>query len=170
MRNRTRALIGIVAMVGAGVTTAGAAGPSLRGKVRIDGSSTVYPITEAVAEEFAEEAPRVRVTVGISGTGGGFKRFTTGETDISDASRPIRAAEWNAARSNGVEFIEIPVAYDGLSIVVNKSNWQIVVAIEKRCGQACTTGPRPIYDYAFTLGIAPVEKNSGKKSPTDNVN
>ncbi|MBL1216028.1 MAG: PstS family phosphate ABC transporter substrate-binding protein [Planctomycetes bacterium] len=95
---------------------------SLRGQIRIDGSSTVYPITEAVAEEFAEVAPNVRITVGISGTGGGFKRFTVGETDISDASRPIKLKEYQATQKNGVDFIEIPVAYDGLSIVVNKAN------------------------------------------------
>ncbi|MCC6682517.1 MAG: PstS family phosphate ABC transporter substrate-binding protein [Phycisphaeraceae bacterium] len=94
----------------------------LKGAVRIDGSSTVYPITEAVAEEFGKEASDVRVTVGISGTGGGFKRFVVGETDISDASRPIKAAEYKAAQDNGIEFIELPVAYDGLSIVVNHDN------------------------------------------------
>jgi len=94
----------------------------LRGEIRIDGSSTVYPITEAVAEEFRRVAPNVRVTVGISGTGGGFKRFTVGETDISDASRPIKDTELAAAKENGVEFIEIPVAYDGLSIVINNDN------------------------------------------------
>jgi phosphate transport system substrate-binding protein len=94
----------------------------MKGSIRIDGSSTVYPITEAVAEEFAEVAPRVRVTVGISGTGGGFKRFTVGETDISDASRPIKSKEHKAAVGNRVDYIEIPVAYDGLSIVVNKAN------------------------------------------------
>ncbi len=94
----------------------------LKGAVKIDGSSTVYPITEAVAEEFGAEHSRVRVTVGVSGTGGGFKRFTISETDISDASRPIKAKELKAAVENGVEFIEIPVAYDGLSIVVNKDN------------------------------------------------
>ncbi|MHC4995203.1 MAG: PstS family phosphate ABC transporter substrate-binding protein [Planctomycetota bacterium] len=94
----------------------------LRGKVSIDGSSTVYPITEAVAEEFGYEQRRVRVTVGISGTGGGMKRFSAGETDISDASRPIKGAEYDACTNGGVSFIEIPVAYDGLSIVVNKAN------------------------------------------------
>ena len=82
----------------------------LRGAVRIDGSSTVYPITEAVAEEFAEVAPRVRVTVGISGTGGGFKRFTVGETDISDASRPIKKKEHDQAIAKGVAYVEVPVA------------------------------------------------------------
>ena len=88
----------------------------------VDGSSTVYPITEAVAEEFSEEAPRVKTTVGISGTGGGFKRFAAGETDISDASRAIKAKEAKACTDNGVEFIELPVAYDGLTIVLNTSN------------------------------------------------
>jgi len=95
---------------------------TLQGAIRIDGSSTVYPITEAVAEEFGQEHGRVRVTVGISGTGGGFKRFTVGETDISDASRPIKKKELDVAEENGVQFIEIPVAYDGLTIVVNTEN------------------------------------------------
>lgn len=90
--------------------------------IKIDGSSTVYPITEAVAEEFRKVRPDVRVVVGVSGTGGGFKRFIVGETDISDASRPIKPDEAKAAKGNGVEYIELPVAYDGLSIVVNKQN------------------------------------------------
>ena len=94
----------------------------LRGAILIDGSSTVYPITEAVAEEFSSEAPRVKTTVGISGTGGGFKRFAAGETDVSDASRAIKAKEVDACTKGGVEFIEIPVAYDGLTIVLNKAN------------------------------------------------
>lgn len=104
------------------VGTDARAGERLTGSVKIDGSSTVYPITEAVAEEFGAENRRVRVTVGISGTGGGFKRFVAGETDISDASRPIKKKEYDAAVANGIEFIEIPIAYDGLSIVVNKEN------------------------------------------------
>ncbi|GAB4193912.1 MAG: PstS family phosphate ABC transporter substrate-binding protein [Phycisphaeraceae bacterium] len=104
----------------------------LKGEITIDGSSTVYPITEAVAEEFREVAPGVRVTVGISGTGGGFKRFVIGETDISDASRPIKDKEYKAAIENGIEFIEIPVAYDGLSIVVNKDNtWAKDITVEE---------------------------------------
>lgn len=91
--------------------------------IKIDGSSTVYPITEAVAEEFQKaHKGAVRVTVGISGTGGGFKKFTKGEIDISDASRPILAKEMEEAKKNGVEYIEIPVAYDGLSVMVNPSN------------------------------------------------
>jgi len=114
----------ITTIITASVATVVAADDNskLTGSVKIDGSSTVYPITEAIAEEFAEEAPRVRVTVGISGTGGGFKRFAAGETDISDASRPIKAKEQKLCDEVGVEFIEVPVAYDGLTIVVNKQN------------------------------------------------
>ncbi len=95
---------------------------SLRGSVVIDGSSTVYPITEAVAEAFADVAPQVRVTVAVSGTGGGFKRFTAGETDISNASRPIKSDELEKAASGQVQFVEIPIAYDGLTIAVHKGN------------------------------------------------
>ena len=94
----------------------------LRGEINIDGSSTVFPITEAVAEEFRREHPDVRVNVGISGTGGGFKRFTTGETDISDASRPIKDSEAELAAQNGVEYHEFRVALDGLSVVVGAAN------------------------------------------------
>ncbi|MFT4579568.1 MAG: phosphate transport system substrate-binding protein [Nitrospinales bacterium] len=94
----------------------------LKGKVRIDGSSTVFPITEAVAEEFQKKNRKVRVTVGISGTGGGFKKFTAGQTDINDASRPIKDSERKKAKDNGVGFIELPVAYDGLSVVINPNN------------------------------------------------
>ncbi|MBL8505536.1 MAG: PstS family phosphate ABC transporter substrate-binding protein [Methylobacillus glycogenes] len=89
--------------------------------VRIDGSSTVYPITEAVAEEF-QKAKRVKVTVGISGTGGGFKKFCRGETDISEASRPILAKEMELCKAAGIEYIELPVAYDALTVVVNPKN------------------------------------------------
>lgn len=94
----------------------------LKGTVRIDGSSTVFPITEAVAEEFGKVNPKVRVTVGISGTGGGFKKFCVGETDINDASRPIKDKEKKKAAANGIEYLEMPVAYDGLSVLVNKKN------------------------------------------------
>ena len=94
----------------------------LKGKVRVDGSSTVFPITEAVAEEFQKKNRRVRVTVGISGTGGGFKKFSTGQKDINDASRPIKDSERKKAKDNGVGFIELPVAYDGLSVVMNPNN------------------------------------------------
>ncbi len=95
---------------------------ALSGAVRIDGSSTVFPVTEAVAEEFQLENRGVRVTVGISGTGGGFKKFCSGETDISDASRPIKGSEREACRANGIEPIEVTVAFDGLAVMVNPQN------------------------------------------------
>ena len=94
----------------------------LRGTVSLDGSSTVFPISEAIAEEFNAVQPRVRVTVGVSGTGGGFKKFLAGEIDINDASRPIKASEYEKAKESGQKFIELPVAFDGLSVVVNKNN------------------------------------------------
>ena len=94
----------------------------LTGTIEIDGSSTVYPITEAVAEEFSKVHPEVRVNVGVSGTGGGFKRFVVGETDISDASRPIKDTEAQSAADNGIAYLEIRVGTDGLSVVVNREN------------------------------------------------
>jgi len=93
-----------------------------KNKILIDGSSTVYPITEAVAEEYREEDSSVNVTVGISGTGGGFKKFCNGEIDISDASRPIKSKEIQVCSDNKIEYIEIPIAYDGLAVVVSKNN------------------------------------------------
>ncbi|HIK47991.1 PstS family phosphate ABC transporter substrate-binding protein [Thermosynechococcus sp. M55_K2018_012] len=93
--------------------------------IRIDGSSTVFPITEAIAEAFQKaEGGKVRVTVGVSGTGGGFKKFCRGETDISNASRPILAKEIADCRAAGITFIELPVAYDAITVVVNpQNNW-----------------------------------------------
>ncbi len=99
-----------------------AKGEQLSGKVRLAGSSTVFPISEAVAEEFGAVAPRVRVTVGVSGTGGGFKKFLAGEIDINDASRHIKPSEQEKAAASGVGFLEIPVAFDGLSVVINPDN------------------------------------------------
>ena len=90
--------------------------------IAIDGSSTVFPIGEAVAEEFQRANQGARVTVGTSGTGGGFEKFCRGETDISNASRPIKATEAAKCQAAGIEFIEVPVAYDGLSVVVNPKN------------------------------------------------
>lgn len=90
--------------------------------VKCDGSSTVFPIAEAVAEEFQNANKNVQVTVGMSGTGGGFKKFVRGETDISNASRPIQAKEMEEAAKNGVEYIELPIAFDALTVVVNKDN------------------------------------------------
>ncbi len=106
-------------------SAAPSADPSLSGTVTIDGSSTVFPITQAVAEEFQIENPGVQVPVAFSGTGGGFKKFCVGETDINDASRPIKAedeGEGLACAANGVEFVELQVAIDGLSVVVNPAN------------------------------------------------
>ena len=94
----------------------------LTGVVEIDGSSTVYPISEAVAEEFSKEYKNVRVNVGVSGTGGGFKRFTNGETDISDASRLIKDKEAAKATENNIEFYELRLGDDGLSVMVNPNN------------------------------------------------
>ncbi|MBM3958252.1 MAG: PstS family phosphate ABC transporter substrate-binding protein [SAR202 cluster bacterium] len=91
----------------------------LSGSIDIDGSSTVFPITQAVAEEFRKTQNKVQVPVGVSGTGGGFKRFVTGETVINDASRPIKPSEVEAAKANGIEFIELEVALDGVAIVTN---------------------------------------------------
>jgi phosphate transport system substrate-binding protein len=114
----------LAAACGGGTTTPAenAGGDQLSGSIRVDGSSTVFPISEAIAEEFQRGNPNVRVTVGISGTGGGFQKFCAGETDISDASRPIRAAEMEACKMAGIDYIELPVAYDGLAIVVNPKN------------------------------------------------
>ena len=94
----------------------------LTGTIEIDGSSTVAPITEAVAEEFKKVQPRVQVNVGISGSGGGFKRFSVGDTDISDASRAIKDSEAATAVENGIEYLEFHVGVDGLSVMVNPQN------------------------------------------------
>ena len=92
------------------------------GDIRVDGSSTVYPITLAVAEEFKIDNPKTKITVAFSGTGGGFKKFCAGETDVSNASRPISNDEIKACKAKGISFLEIPVAYDGLTVVVNPKN------------------------------------------------
>ncbi|MDG1098436.1 MAG: substrate-binding domain-containing protein, partial [Bacteroidia bacterium] len=94
----------------------------LEGSIQIDGSSTVYPVTEAVAEEFRAVQPKIKVTVGVSGTGGGFKKFSRGETDISDASRPIKDKEIKACEENDISYVELSVAYDGLAVLVNPQN------------------------------------------------
>jgi phosphate transport system substrate-binding protein len=91
-------------------------------KVLVDGSSTVFPITEAMAEEFQKLSPDVHVTVGVSGTGGGFKKFLAGEIDITNASRTIKKEESEKATASALKYIEVPVAYDGITIVVNKAN------------------------------------------------
>ena len=107
----------------AAATTTATATPTamaLSGTIQVDGSSTVFPVTQAVAEEFRKEQPGVQVNVAVSGTGGGFKRrFTVGETDISNASRPIKDSEAEAAAANGIEFIEMRIGTDGLSVMVH---------------------------------------------------
>ncbi len=98
------------------------AASKLKGKVSIDGSSTVFPITEAVAEEFRNEYPRVRVNIGVSGTGGGFKKFSVGEIDINNASRSIKDKEKKKAQKNNIDYAVVPVAYDGITVVINNKN------------------------------------------------
>jgi phosphate transport system substrate-binding protein len=116
--------VALITLVGCGGGEGGEGGEgsSVSGAVTLDGSSTVFPIAEAVAEEFQIANPEVRVTVGFSGTGGGFERFCAGETDISNASRPIDSDEAEACAAAGIEFTEIPVAWDGLSVMVNPAN------------------------------------------------
>jgi phosphate transport system substrate-binding protein len=119
-------------LAAATVAFAAASGAHAQSIIQVDGSSTVYPITEAMAEEFQKANPGIKVTVGISGTGGGFKRFCTGDTDISDASRPITAAEAATCKMNGVEFIELPVALDALAVVVNPRNdWVDTLTVDE---------------------------------------
>lgn len=128
MFRRLRLISIIVTALIVSISIAGCAGrgaqngSGLSGKVRGDGSSTVFPITEAVAEEFQIANPGVRVTVGLSGTGGGFKKFAAGEIDMTNASREMKEDEATLAKKNGVEHIELKVAYDGLSILVNPMN------------------------------------------------
>lgn len=101
--------------------------------VKVDGSSTVFPITEAVAEDFqAFKKGAIRVTVGISGTGGGFKKFCRNEIDVVNASRPITATEIETCKQQGVQFIEMPIAYDALTVVINpKNNWSQTITVEE---------------------------------------
>lgn len=118
------ALSGTLWLTSCGSKTSNEGGDSeqLTGEVKIDGSSTVYPITEAIAEEFRVNQPKVKVTVGVSGTGGGFKKFSRGETDINDASRPIKNEEAIKCSENNIKFVELTIAYDGLAVLVNKEN------------------------------------------------
>jgi phosphate transport system substrate-binding protein len=124
---RPRLLVGLCLLLGLslGLAACGGAsgsqgGEAVTGNIRIEGSSTVYPITQAAAELFREENPDARIEVGGAGTSDGFEAFCQGDTQISDASRPIEAEEIEACKKAGVEYIEIPVAYDGISVVVNK--------------------------------------------------
>lgn len=99
-----------------------AGGSNVSGTVLVDGSSTVFPVSEAMAEEFQKANSGVRVTVGLSGTGGGFKKFCNDETDITGASRPIKPEEVELCKQNNIEYIELPIAFDGLTVVVNPAN------------------------------------------------
>ena len=118
------ALAAALVSAACGGTTNQPGGGAPASDIKVDGSSTVFVVSEAVAEEFQKAHPNVRVTVGQSGTGGGFQKFCQSETDISDASRPVRPAEIAACKAAGIEFIELPVAYDGIAIVVNpKASW-----------------------------------------------
>lgn len=135
--------IGLTALLGASLLALTACGnqtatsgktetAGLSGEVKIDGSSTVYPITEAVAEEFTAANPNVRVPVGVSGTGGGFKKFIAGETDINDASRAIKDKEAADAKAAGIEYTQFDIAYDGLSVLVNPQNtWVDSLTVEE---------------------------------------
>ena len=137
---RPRLLLGLCLVLGLslGIAACGGAsgdqgGGAVSGNIAIEGSSTVYPITQAAAELFREEYPDARIEVGGAGTSDGFEAFCQGDTQISDASRPIDAAEEvPLCKENGVEFIEIPVAYDGISVVVNpQNNWATEITHEE---------------------------------------
>ncbi|MEL6229629.1 MAG: PstS family phosphate ABC transporter substrate-binding protein [Cyanobacteria bacterium J06627_3] len=135
------ALLTGLAACGGGTTTDTADAPAdggteaasgISGDVLIDGSSTVFPIAEAMSEEFSNANPDVNVTVGVSGSGGGFKKFCAGETDISNASRPIKEEEVASCEEAGIAFIEVPVAFDGLTIVTNQDNdWAQCLTVDQ---------------------------------------
>jgi phosphate transport system substrate-binding protein len=114
MQTRTQSIVAVAALL--------ACGAALAQSVKVDGSSTVFPVTEAVAEEFQKANRNLKVTVGISGTGGGFKKFCRGETDIQNASRPITANEMKDCKAAGIQYVELPVAFDALTVVVHKDN------------------------------------------------
>ena len=122
-------MVAIIIMATVNVVVAGADDKI----IKIDGSSTVYPITEAVAEEFQKaKKGAIKVTVGISGTGGGFKKFCRGETDISDASRPILKKEMDVCKEHGIKYVELPVAFDALTVVINpKNDWIGSMTVEE---------------------------------------
>ncbi|WP_418275920.1 PstS family phosphate ABC transporter substrate-binding protein [Isoptericola jiangsuensis] len=139
--NRAAALVGTAGVVAAlaacgggqeAATGAGESGDGLSGSIAVDGSSTVAPLTSAAATLYRDVEPGVNVTVATSGTGGGFKSFCAGETDISDASRPIHDEEIAACEEAGVEYTEIVIANDGLSVVVNPENdWAQCLSVEQ---------------------------------------
>lgn len=104
----------------------------LTGVISIDGSGTVFPVSEAVAEEFLKVEPNVKVTVGESGTGGGFKKFTVGTIDISDASRDIKDSEIDLCKQNNIDYVRLTVALDGITVVVSKENtWAKDITVDE---------------------------------------
>src|SRR5258708_28446355 len=124
--------LGVLALVATSLPVPARGGKTLKGEIKIDGSSTVYLITEAAASQFKKEHAGVNITVGIAGTGGGFKKFANGETDISDASRPIKETEAKKCKANGIEFTAIHVAWDGIAVVINKENtWASKMTLEQ---------------------------------------
>jgi phosphate transport system substrate-binding protein len=133
-----------LAVIGAAAFAVAGPAQAQSGIVKIDGSSTVFPITEAVAEEFQKAKKQsVKVTVGISGTGGGFKKFCRGETDISDASRPILKKEMDDCKAAGIEYFELPVAFDALTVVINPKNTfikQLTIAEMKKMWEPAAQG------------------------------
>lgn len=125
-------LLFVLALLVMAVLPASVAAQELEGTVKIDGSSTVYPVTQAMAEEFSYENPRVRVTVGVSGSGGGFAKFNVGETDLSNASREIKESEAEIAHENGIEFTQFVVGYDGITVAVHPENdWANDMTVEE---------------------------------------
>lgn len=126
---KTTIVLALAALLGLGACSTT---KKLEGNIAIDGSSTVYPVTEAVAEEFNAQYPDVKVSVGFSGTGGGMSKFIAKEIDIADASRKIKSSEAEAATAAGIEYLEIKVGFDGLSILVNPENdWVTSLTVEQ---------------------------------------
>jgi phosphate transport system substrate-binding protein len=133
MRRLSRILCAAAVALGAVLTTSEAlAQDKLKGAIKVDGSSTVYLVTEAVAVNFKKLHPRVDISIGISGTGGGFKKFAAGETDINDASRAIKAQEAEACKKNNINYVELQVGWDGLAVIVHKENtWATKMTMEQ---------------------------------------
>lgn len=126
---KTTLVLALAALLGLGACSTT---KKLEGNIAIDGSSTVYPVTEAVAEEFNAKYPDVKVSVGFSGTGGGMSKFIAKEIDIADASRKIKSSEAEAATAAGIEYLEIKVGFDGLSVLVNPENtWVTSLTVEQ---------------------------------------
>src|SRR3954451_6600992 len=118
--------------VALGLPALGGGAKQLKGEIKVDGSSTVYLITEAMAVQFKKENPGVNITVGISGTGGGFQKFANGETDVQDASRKIKEGEDKKCKANGVDYTEVQVGWDGLAVVIHpKNDWARKMTMEQ---------------------------------------